>query len=251
MTTPDIYLLGSGIRGTLQFTRETIQAIKASRVCYVLHDDTMIHDFVRDFGCQVVDLAELYDGAEVRRDVYERISKILVEAAQADEEGPVSFLVHGHPLFLVSATEYTLELAKEAGLNVEMVPGVSSFDTLLCDVGEDWGYALQMYDTTTLLHEGWSVNPAVPLLLFQLSTTLNPNVVRGEPDQSVLRPIVDLLLKFYPPEHRCTLIHSSSHLLERAERTELQLKDLEQEAASRLWQRPTLYVPAVESEAKR
>jgi hypothetical protein len=244
MSNVDLYLLGSGIRGTLQFSRETIQALSSCRIAYVLHDDLMVHAYVRSLGAQVIDLAEQYTGRTERAEVYHEISRILVEEAA---RGPgVAFLVHGHPLFLVSATEYTLELARERALRVEMLPGVSSFDTLLCDLQVDYGYALQMYDTTTLLEHGWAPNPRVPMLLFQLSTTLNARVVEGDPDPEVLRPIVDLLAKTYGPDHRCVLVHSGAHLLETTERRDVAIAELIEHAGGELWRRPTLYVPPIE-----
>lgn len=105
----DIYLLGAGIRGTLHFTNETLQALQASRVVYVLHPDTMVLDYVRKHCDDVRDLTAFYEGREIRQDVYCAIADRLVE--EAGRGTPVAFLVHGHPLFLVSATEYTLEQA--------------------------------------------------------------------------------------------------------------------------------------------
>src|SRR5262245_28553457 len=113
-----LYLLGSGIRGTLQMSRETIQALSSCRVVYILHDDLMVHEYVRSLGPEVIDLASLYNGALQRSTVYRQISEQLV--ADAKRAPGVAFLVHGHPLFLVSATEYTLELARASGVTVEM-----------------------------------------------------------------------------------------------------------------------------------
>lgn len=241
MSTTDLYLLGAGIRGTLQLSRETIQALASCRRVYVLHDDLMVHGFVRDLGPEVVDLASLYDQFRVRADVYRRISEILVEDAR--QAPGVAFLVHGHPLFLVSATEYTLELARDAGVTVEMLAAVSSFDTLLCDLEVDYGYGLQMFDSSTLLEHGWRPNPHVPMLVFQLATTNQPDVVHGDPDPAVLQPLVDRLLAVYPPDHACVVVHSGAHLLERSHKRAVPLADLAHADSLELWKRPTLYVP--------
>jgi len=244
MSDVDLYLLGSGIRGTLQMSRETVQALATCRVVYILHDDLMVHDYVRSLGPVVVDLARVYEGEHQRSHVYRRISEELV--AEAQRAPGVAFLVHGHPLFLVSATEYTLELARAMGVRVACLPGVSSFDTLLCDLEVDYGYGLQMFDATTLLDNGWQPNPAVPMLVFQLSTTRNPQVVIGDPDARVLEPLVELLARVYSPHHKCVLVHSGAHLLETTERREVPIGELVTAAAGVLWRRPTLYVPPVD-----
>lgn len=241
MRKTSIYLLGSGIKGTLHFTVETVQALRACRRVLVLHSDEAVIDAVREHCADVEDLASLYNGQTIRDDVYHEISRRLVEAAI--EAAPVAFLVHGHPLFLVSATEYTLDLAEQHDLRVSVLPAVSSFDTLLCDLRIDYGYGVQIFDTTTLLKAGWTPNPQVPLLLFQLASTLNRAVISGDPDQGALRPLIDLLAPLYGSDHRVQVVWSSAHILEASTITELPLCDLAT-AELELWRRPTLYVPA-------
>lgn len=242
----DIYLMGSGIRGTLHFTLETIQALEACRIVYVLHNDPSILEFVKGHCGDVRDLIDLYHGQENRRDVYREISQILVEESA---HGPgVGFLVHGHPLFLVSATEYTLELAATAGRRVQMLAGVSSFDTLLCDLAVDFGYALQMYDASTLITASIAPNPRVPLLVFQLATTMNPTIIRNDPTPGVLRPLVDHLLQVYPEHHKVTVVHSAATAWEPSAIAQMPLGELFNTAVD-LSARPTLYVPVVNEQS--
>ncbi|WP_280381671.1 SAM-dependent methyltransferase [Nocardia wallacei] len=241
MRKTSIYLLGTGIKGTLHLTIETIQALRASRRVYVLHADDAVIEHVRQYCPDVEDMAPLYEGQTVRDDVYREISRRLVDAAL--ETRPVSFLVHGHPLFLVSATEYTLELAESKGLRVSVLPAVSSFDTLLCDLGIDYGYGVQLYDTSTMLQAGWKPNPNVPLLLFQLASTLNRAVIKDDPDLKALAPIVDLLAPIYGGDHRVQVVWSAAHALESSSINELPIDDLVN-TDLQLWRRPTLYVPA-------
>lgn len=236
-----VYLLGSGIRGTLHFTVETVQALRACKRVFVLHSDQGVVESVREHCAQVEDLAPLYVGQTVRDNVYREISRRLVESAL--DSAPVAFLVHGHPLFLVSATEYTLQLADHHDLRVSVLPAVSSFDTLLCDLRIDYGYGVQIFDTTTLLKAGWTPNPKVPLLLFQLASTLNPAVIRCDPEQDALRSLIDLLVPVYGAEHRVQAVCSSAHVLETSSIVDLPIRDLATTELE-LWRRPTLYVPA-------
>lgn len=241
MSKTSIYLLGSGIKSALHFTTETVQALRACRRVFVLNADRGLLDSVREHCSDVEDLAALYADRTVRDDVYHDISHHLIEAAL--DAAPIAFVVHGHPLFLVSATEYTLDLAERHNLRVSVLPAVSSFDTLLCDLGIDYGYGVQIFDTTTLLKAGWSPNPQVPLLLFQLASTLNRTVITGDPDQESLRPLIDLLEPLYGKDHLVQVVWSSAHLLETSSITELPVCDLTT-AELELWRRPTLYVPA-------
>lgn len=241
MRKTSIYLLGSGIKGALHFTVETVQALRACRRVFVLHADQGVIESVREHCADVEDLASMYTGHTVRDDVYHQISHRLVDAAL--DSAPVAFLVHGHPLFLVSATEYTLDLAERHDLRVSVLSAVSSFDTLLCDLRIDYGYGVQIFDTTTLLKAGWAPNPQVPLLLFQLASTLNRAVISGDPDREGLRPLVDLLVPLYGADHRVQVVWSSAHVMEASSITEISLRELTT-ADLELWRRPTLYVPA-------
>lgn len=238
----DIYLLGAGIRGTLHFTNETVQALRACRSVHVLHPDGMVIDYVRHHCDDVHDLARLYEGQDVRQDVYAKIADLLV--AEAQQSGPVALLVHGHPLFLVSAAEYTVSHAKQCGLVATVLPAVSSFDTLLCDLGIDYGYGIQIFDSTTMLHQGWPPNPTVPLLIFQLATTCNPLVVSTAPTGVALKPLVEFLTPVYGDDHQVRVVHSGAFLLEPTEIIGIPLSALGADSVD-LERRPTLYVPPI------
>ncbi len=243
MAVADIYLLGSGIHSSLHFSVETLQAISVCRTVFVLHDDLSIHEYLKEYCSDVRDLAPMYENQEIRSDVYHKIAELLVK--EALDKPKIAFIVHGHPLFLVSAAEYTLSLARSRGLRVSVLPAVSSFDTILCDLEIDYGYGLQMFDATTLIREQWKPNPAIPMLVFQLATTLNGNVVFSDPDSSVLKPLVNHLLETYSPEHNCIVLHSSSHIIERSTQVEVELVNLSKPNSIELWKRPTLYVPPI------
>jgi uncharacterized protein YabN with tetrapyrrole methylase and pyrophosphatase domain len=240
----DLYILGSGIRSFLQLTTETIQALKKCRIVYVLHDDQMVIDHIKKYCTNVQDLAYMYQGNTIRSKVYRDISEMLV--SEAVKQSNVGFVVHGHPLFLVSATEYTLSLARTKNLSISILPAVSSFDTLLCDLEIDYGYGIQIFDATSMVRMNWFPNPSIPTLIFQLTTILNDEIVTDEPNESVLSPLVKHLSKVYPPHHLCTIIHSAAHLLETPSKVNIKLEEMDRNNNKiELWKRPTLYVPSL------
>ncbi len=237
----DIYLLGSGILSAIQFTRETEQAIISCRAVFVLHDDLMVHDHIRTLCKDVRDLAYVYDGQSCRRQVYEIIADILINESTA--QPTVGLITHGHPLFLVSASDIILDRARSRNLTVRVLPSVSSFDTLLCDLQTDYGYGIQIFDATSMLINGWVPNPKIPVLIFQIATTLNDCVERGEPSTRSLAPLIDLIAPLYPTEHECVVLHSASFLLERPAFIRTRLRSVQNNSEIELWQRPTMYVP--------
>jgi hypothetical protein len=120
---------------------------------------------------------------------------------------------------------------------------VSSFDTVMADLGEDLGYAVQLFDATTLLQGDYALNPKVPALIFQIANTLSPQVQRGDPPPALLRPLRDHLRRFYPAASTCKIVQSSSVPWEASEVRTLALDALGEEPLD-LWRRPTLYLPA-------
>lgn len=235
-----LYVLGTGIRGHLQLTAETQQALTVCHRAFVLHADTRVLDAIRAHCSNVTDLADVYVGHTLRRTAYQAIAARVVDTASDD--GPVAFVVHGHPFFLVSASEYILKMAESKGLRAVALPGVSSFDTLLCDLKIDLAYGVQLYDTTTLLDNGWIPNHRVPMLLFQLATTCEDRVVREDRLGTILQPIIDLLQPLYGDEHQVRLIYSAAGLLDVTRTKTYKLAELAMPHVS-LSDRPTLYVP--------
>lgn len=240
---PDIFLLGTGIRGTLQISLETLQALDACSVVYVLHDDPDVLAFAQGRGCEVIDAAEFYPEEGLRYGVYRNISDAIVKRAAGGQR--VALLVHGHPLFLVSAAEYTMEKARACGLTVCALPAVSSFDTLLTELKLDFGYYLHMYDASTLIEKAIALNPEVPTLIFQVATVMNQEVTRGLIAREVLEPLQEYLLKFYTPEYPCELIYVGTTLMERSIRERTTIEGLTDGMEVPLWKRPTLFLPAM------
>ena len=237
----DVYLVGAGIYSTLHFTTEARQILSVCKQAFCLLDDTDVIEFVRALGPDTVDLLDIYDLALLRSEIYDRISGILIEAASSGR-GPVALVTHGHPLFLVSASERIIHRAESAGLSVGIVSGVSSFDTLMTDLREDFGYGFQAYDATNLIAEDHPINTAVPLLIFQVANTLCFKPQASPPDIAILEPLLGKLRAHYPAGHRITFITSPTRLLDLPERKTVGLSDDDDLRKIELWKRPTIYV---------
>jgi hypothetical protein len=187
----------------------------------------------------VVDAATYYDDGMLRHDIYAMIATEIIALASVNP--PVALIVHGHPLFLVSAAELLIEQAKDRGLRAVAVPAVSSFDVIMCVLGKDLAYGVQLFDASSFLINGWEVSPKCPSLFFQIATTLNPAVVR-EPDTHALAPLQRALLARFPPDHKCAAIYVPTSFLDEPVIHWLRLEALLDDDLE-LWRRPTLYVP--------
>lgn len=241
----DIYIIGTGIYSSLHMTREAIQAASACRKLFVLHEDPAV---LRDLAAlcpEVIDLYEFYrDEAPERKraDVYRRISDAVIGETM-DKRGPIGLAVHGNPMFLVSAVENIVADAKKRGLQTKQIAGVSSFDTIQCDLEVDLGYGVQVLDCTTMVDQQLRIEPKMPALIFQLATFRNPKIVRSEVSNASLSELVDYLSAFYVREKECAIVLSATSVLERGQVIPLRLSQLSTSNAFSLQRRPTLYIP--------
>lgn len=241
-----IFLLGAGIYSSLQLTIETIQAIEVSDLVYILHDDPIVVEDIKRFNPKVIDCMQFYRKTAdyPRHLIYKEIAEKIIEKVEK-ENIRVAFMLHGHPLFLVSASEMIIEEAFKKQIQVDVLPGISSFDTLLSDLKIDFGYAVQMYDVNFYYENDIIINTNVPLILFQITTFQNYNVIRVEPNIKILTPLIKKLSNFYRPINNIFIIHSASHILEKKTIIRSTFADILNRQDIELWTRPTIYIPEI------
>lgn len=131
-------------------------------------------------------------------------------------------------------------------MHVEVFPGISSFDTLLVDLGIDIAFnGVQMYEATDLLLRRRPIQPDVTCIIWQPTIFGDPTYPTEPYTSAQFEPLQDYLLRFYPPEHEASLVMTKTFPLTRSVVQHLRLRDL----AAELERGPyagTLYIPAVE-----
>ncbi|MEQ8672920.1 MAG: nucleoside triphosphate pyrophosphohydrolase [Aggregatilineales bacterium] len=138
---------------------------------------------------------ELYDSSEKFDEVYETIVSQLLTAAQTED---VVYAVPGDPLVGESTTIRILNRAKDAGIDVEIVHGISFIEPMLRAVGVDALDGLQILDGIDIaaMHHP-PINPDFPALIGQVYS------------KQVASNVKLTLMNQYPDEFTVTLIHSA------------------------------------------
>ncbi|MFN2252232.1 MAG: MazG family protein [Anaerolineae bacterium] len=143
-------------------------------------------------GLVVHSCDDLYEAAESFDYVYSAIARRLVDAAA---RGPVVYAVPGDPATGESTIGHLRDAARERGLEVEVMPGVSFVGPTLELLGWDALDGLQLSDATALnLRHHPAVDPDRPALIAQVYSRL------------VAADLKLGLLDAYPPEHPVTLV---------------------------------------------
>lgn len=203
----DIYLLGRGIvDGVSQMTIEAMDALRASRLVFDLSGDAKA---IRKIHHNVIDLSDDYWTGELCDDVYKRLEETVV--AEVRKNGPgVSIIVDGHPMLFDDVNWSLLRKGKRRGLNVVAIPGISSLDTMMIDVGEDLGNGAQIVHANQLLVYEIALDPHLQTYVLQVgkfgTEFFSRETRRNLPGR--FTPLAAHLTRFYPADHMATLIIS-------------------------------------------
>jgi hypothetical protein len=200
-----------------QITREVESVLRRSREILYLDHGFGLREYLESVCATVTALFPIgYKENESRANAYDRMSAHVLKAAL--KHPPVTFATYGHPKVHVYPTVQITEAAKLLNLRVQVLPGISSLDCLLIDVGLDPGFdGLQMYEATDLLVRDRPLQPDVPCFLWQIGPIESSLYsTRGSVPERFER-LKQHLLKYYPPSHRCQAVTTSTYPLLPAE----------------------------------
>jgi uncharacterized protein YabN with tetrapyrrole methylase and pyrophosphatase domain len=238
----DIGIVGTGIVGTHQLTREAEEVIRRCKRTFVIGSGYGIEEHLETLSPQVTPLGTLYEPGRNRLLTYRRMAAEVVSAAVTDS--PVCFATYGHPWVYCYPTTLIKRAAPLLGLHVEVFPGVSSFDTLLVDLGIDIAFnGVQMYEATDLLLRRRPIQIDVTCIIWQPTIFGDPTYPTEPYTAEQFKPLQDYLLRFYPADHEAILVMTKTFPLTRSVVQHLPLRDL----AAKLQRAPqvgTLYIPA-------
>jgi len=237
----DIGIVGTGIVGTHQITREAEQVIRRCTRTFVIESGYGMPEYLATLCPQVTELGALYEPGKDRLPTYRKMAAAVVSAAVADP--PVCLATYGHPWVYCYPTTLITRAAPLLGLHVEVFPGVSSFDTLLVDLGIDIApNGVQMYEATDLLLRRRPIQNDVACIVWQPTVVSDPTYRPERYSAKHFEPLQEYLLRFYPRAHEAAMVTTKTHPLTRSSVQWLKLGDL----AAELERAPpvaTLYIP--------
>lgn len=149
----------------------------------------------------------LYESVEAFEDVYATIAKTLLQAAQS---GDVIYAVPGDPLVGESTATRILSAAKEQGIDVKIINGISFIEPMLALLEIDALDGLQIFDglEVAAMHHP-PLNPEYPTLLAQVYS------------QQVASDVKLVLMNQYPDDFEVILIHGAGNDTQKLEKVPL------------------------------
>lgn len=165
----EIFIVGLGAVGISQVTPEVDAALRSSKVVFVVDNNPGVDEYLHSVCPRVENLMGAYRLGENRLGAYDRMATAVLEAAI--DTPPVTFAVYGHPRLYVYPSQEIIEVASHLGLQCRVLPGISTVDVILCDLGLDPGlHGLQMYEASDAMVRGRPLQPDVPCLLLQVGS---------------------------------------------------------------------------------
>jgi precorrin-6B methylase 1 len=239
----DIGIVGIGIVGTHQLTREAEDVIGRCNRTFVIADGYGVPDYLSTLCPRITDLATLYEAGKNRGPTYYKMAAEVVSAAVSD--APVCLATYGHPWVYCYPTTLINQAAPLLGLRVAVFPGISAFDTLLVDLGTDIAAdGIQMYEATDVLIRRRPIQNDVACVIWQPTVAGDPTCPSKPYPAAQFEPLQEYLLGFYPADHEASIVTTKTHPLMRSVVKHLRLGDL----AVTLSGDPdvgTLYIPAL------
>jgi precorrin-3B methylase len=209
----DIAIVGLGMAGTHQITREVEETIRRSRRLFITDMALGVVEYLRTLCPEITDLTKQHKFSGHRIVLYRKMASEVVSTAMV--EAPVCFATYGHPKMYCYPTTLIQRAAQVLNLRTVVLPGVSSLDTLLTDLGVDPGVdGLQIYEASDALIRNRPLQSDVGCVIYQVPIVLEPNNrLPGKHSRDNLRPFQEYLLKFYSPQHTALFVTTKTHPL--------------------------------------
>ncbi|MBC7236889.1 MAG: nucleoside triphosphate pyrophosphohydrolase [Chloroflexi bacterium] len=190
-----IIILGLGPGDPALITREAWDVLENAEEVYLR---TVHHPTVAGLPAHVryYSFDELYETHETFEQVYEAIAQRVIELAERPEG--IVFAVPGHPLVGEASVLRILALAKERGLAVRIVAGLSFLEPTMTALGIDPFDGLQICDATILAQRHHpNLDPDVAALVVQLY------------HRHLAADVKITLMNLYPDDHPLRLVRGA------------------------------------------
>jgi precorrin-3B methylase len=207
----DVTVVGVGIRGVDQLTREGEAALRRAREVFYVDAGLAVGAFLRGLGPTVTPLfAEAYAGGAGRGGTYRHIAARVL--AGALRHRPVCLVVQGHPTVFSYAPLLVRDAGAALGLRVRILPGVSADGAIFAALGVDpCDHGLQAYEATDLLLRRRPIAADAAALIWQAGNVETRLHTARPSTPARFRRLTDWLLRFYPAQHPVRVVRIGVH----------------------------------------
>jgi uncharacterized protein YabN with tetrapyrrole methylase and pyrophosphatase domain len=212
MTAPhDLYVIGLGVSFPEHLTKQAIDAMAScSKLFSIVQEPLLPWLPAEKMGkVEVVNLLDSYVDGTLRIENYNRAAEMVVQASS--DGRPVGYVTYGNPMAYDTVAQLIVKKAAELGRKARVVPGISSLDSILCDMQVDIAPALQVFEASWMM--AFQIVPRVDthVILMQMGSFGSYRSHYGKRlSGGALTGLVEHLLAVYPKDHRVSLVRSTA-----------------------------------------
>jgi uncharacterized protein YabN with tetrapyrrole methylase and pyrophosphatase domain len=204
----DLFLLGYGISFPEHLTLQTIEILHRCSKIFTNLSAGEIDLAPPEIREKMICVWSWYVEGRARVVNYDDIAREILNAATA--EHPVGWLTMGHPTVFDSVSQMLIVGADELRLSLEIIPAVSSIDTVLAQLGFEPAHGLQLHDATALCAASVPLDRHRALLLMQPSSFGSERTSYASMTVPDFAALQTYLLRTYPSGHPCCFVRSFS-----------------------------------------
>ena len=206
-----LIVVGTGMTAISQLTREAEYCLSIAERVFYLVTDAHTEAFIRKLNASAECLTSHYEygtGKPRLRAYQDMIETILCPVRRGLT---VCAAFYGHPGVFVYPSHEAIVRARREGHDAKMLPGISSEDMLIADLGVDPALpGLQTYEATGFLLLKPSIDARIPLILWQVGV-VGVLTADSRPSAGNLQALRDALLMSYPADHEVIVYQASGY----------------------------------------
>lgn len=237
-----LFIVGVGIKFLSHMTLEVQSIIqKSDSVIYLVNEPAMKR-WIEENSKKAISLDALYFNFQERYEAYQAICREVINITVQNKN--TCFILYGHPLILSSSSEQLIKEINEKALpiDIEILPGISSIDSLLCDLCVDPGSGgLQAFEATEFINKKYKVNADSHLILWQIGVVGIEKIIQNDVDLinsleriKALNLLKKRLIDIYGKDHPIILYVASMYPQTPFERIDICLSKLDEVHIPRL-----------------
>ena len=206
-----LIVVGTGMTAISQLTREAEYCLSVAERVFYLVIDPHTEAFIRHLNPSAQCLTPHYEygTGKPRLRAYQDMVEAILHPVRHGSTVCAAF--YGHPGVFVYPSHEAIVQARREGHYAKMLPGISSEDMLIADLGVDPALpGLQTYEATGFVLLKPCIDTRIPLILWQVGVV---GALTAEPRAAPqhLAALLDALLVSYPPDHEVIVYQASGY----------------------------------------
>jgi len=207
----DLYIIGLGVSLPEHLTKQAIDTMASCCKLFSIVQEPLLPwlPLEKRGNIEVINLLDFYVDGSIRMENYNRAADMVLEAK--GDGRPVAYVTYGNPMFYDSVAQLIARKAAASGRSVRVLPGISSLDSIVCDIQVDMAPGIQIYEASWLM--AFQILPRVDthVILVQVGSVGSYRAHYGQRlDGRTLTGLIDHLTMVYPKEHRVSLVRSTA-----------------------------------------